>query len=116
MNSRTGQRMRMNAAFLDDLEKHHDRLGIIKAAHRMTVGGKRLQLIAASEDLTAPPKESQEIFATAVKDNSELHIIERTGHTFGVEHPFKGMTQPFEHAMAITIDFLKRSLAHVSAG
>lgn len=116
MNSRTGQRMRMNASFLDDLEQHKERLDILHAAHRMTAAGKKLQIIAASEDLTAPPKESQEIQQTAGSANSELHIIERTGHTFGVEHPFKGMTPAFENAMAMTIDFFKRTFAHMSAG
>ncbi|HET6511814.1 MAG TPA: alpha/beta fold hydrolase [Candidatus Kapabacteria bacterium] len=116
MNSRTGQRMRMNASFLDDLEKHHDRLDILKAAHQMTAGGKPLQIISASEDLTAPPREAQEIKQAAGAQHSEIHIIERTGHTFGVEHPFKGMTPAFDTAMAMTIDFFKRSFAHMSAG
>jgi dienelactone hydrolase len=116
MNSRTGQRMKMNASFLDDLELHRERLDIVSAAHRMTAGGKKLQIIAASEDLTAPPKESQEIRQAAGGTNADLHIIERTGHTFGVEHPFKGMTPAFEQAMAMTIDFFKRSFAHMTAG
>jgi dienelactone hydrolase len=116
MNSRTGQRMRMNASFIDDLERNSERLDIIQSAHRMTAAGKKLQLIAASEDLTAPPKESQEIRYAAGIDNSEIQIIERTGHTFGVEHPFKGMTPAIETVMAMTIDFFKRTFAHMSAG
>jgi uncharacterized protein len=116
MNSRTGQRMKMNASFIDDLEKHRDKLNILHAANRMTNAGKPLQIIAASEDLTAPPKEANEIKASADNVNSELHIIERTGHTFGVEHPFKGMTPAFDRAMALTIDFFKRSFAHLPPG
>lgn len=116
MNSRTGQRMRMNASFLDDLERHRERLDVLQATRRMTAAGKKLQIIAASEDLTAPPKEAQEIKLAAGSTNSELHILERTGHTFGVEHPFKGMTPAFESAMAMTIDFFKREFAHMSAG
>jgi uncharacterized protein len=111
MNQRTGQRMKMNAQFIDDLEMHRERLDIIASAHRLESAQKHLQIIAASEDLTAPPKESQEI-ARSAGESAELHILERTGHTFGTEHPFKGMTPAFEQAMALTIDFFKRSFAH----
>lgn len=116
MNSRTGQRMKMNASFIDDLEKHKERLDIPHAAHRMTMAGKKLQIISASEDLTAPPKEAHEIQTAAGTMNSEVHILEKTGHTFGVEHPFKGMTPAFDRAMAMTIDFFKRSFAHLPPG
>jgi dienelactone hydrolase len=116
MNARTGQRMKMNSAFIDDLEKHREKLDIPQAAHRMTTAGKKLQIISASEDLTAPPKEAHEIHTSAGTTNLELRIIERTGHTFGVEHPFKGMTPAFDRAMALTIDFFKRSFAHLPPG
>lgn len=116
MNQRTGQRMRMNASFLTDLEVHKDRLDILRSAALMTGAGKKLQILTGSEDLTAPPKEAQEIYLAANKANVELQIIERTGHTFGVEHPFKGTTPAFERTMALTLDFFKTHFAHLPPG
>lgn len=116
MNMRTGQRMRMNSGFLDDLEAHKERLDIPRAAHHLTEMGKPLQIIAASEDLTAPPKEAEEIARATKAGTTDIHILSKTGHTFGAEHPFAGWTTPFEEAMAMTIDFFKRSFAHLPPG
>lgn len=116
MNIRTGQRMKMNANFIDDLENHKEKLDILQAAHKMSAAGKHIQIIAASEDLTAPPREAHEIHHAAGIQKAELHILERTGYTFGTVHPFSGTTQPFEQALALTIDFFKRSFAHLPPG
>ena len=110
LNSRTGQMMRLNAALLDDIEKHKERLDILNAANLLTSQEKVLLLIAGSEDLTAKPEESQAIYDAASKQFSELHIIPQTGHTFGSAHPYTGTTPALESAVGITVNFFQKYL------
>lgn len=110
LNARTGQTMRLNMTLLDDIERHKEHLDIPKAAHILTSQEKSLLLVAGSEDLTAKPVESQTIYDASSKEFAELHIIPRTGHTFGSEHPFKGTTPSLDAAIGITVDFFQKYL------
>ncbi len=109
-NSRTGQIMRLNASLLNDIEKNKERFDVPSVAHAMTSQEKALLLIAGSEDLTAKPEESQAIYDAAVKQFAEIHIIPRTGHTFGAEHPNKAIPPAMEKALEITLDLFQKYL------
>ncbi|MBS1904530.1 MAG: alpha/beta fold hydrolase [Bacteroidetes bacterium] len=113
-NARTGQIMRLNVSLLDDIEQHAERLDIPAHATHLGELGKPLLVIAGSEDLTAPVKESQEI-AAAYGPSVKLTIIERTGHTFGAEQPYRGSTLQLEQAIDETIAFMQHSLGIMAA-
>ena len=110
LNARTGQMMRLNVTLLDDIEKHKERLDILNAAKVLTSQEKALLLIAGSEDLTVKAEESKAIYDSASKQLAELHIIPKTGHTFGTEHPYKGSTPALENAVGMTVNFFQKYL------
>ena len=109
-NHRTLQIMRLDVGLLDDLETHRDRLDILKAAHSLPLLGKPLLLIVGSEDITTPRKESEAIVEAAKGNYTELHVIPNTGHTFGAEHPYKGMTAPLTQVIELSKSFFEKSL------
>lgn len=106
-NMRTGQMMRMGTDILDDIEKNYDRLNINKAVKKIK---KPFLIVHGKEDLSVRVNEAYDIFDTADKQNTELFIVDNTGHTFGVEHPFKGTTNAFEKVIEKMIDFIKKNL------
>lgn len=107
-NARTGQLMRMNKTFLDDIEMNSERLNILNAASKINVP---LLVIHGKEDLAVKYTDAEKIYVASGKTQTELFIIENTGHTFGVEHPFKGSTIAFDSAIDKTIDFIKKGLS-----
>lgn len=106
-NARTGQLMRMNKIFLDDIEHNKDKLDITAAASRLKIPAL---FIHGKEDLAVKASDAEKIYEASNKDITKLHIIESTGHTFGVEHPFKGSTNAFDGAIGETIAYLNRKL------
>lgn len=106
-NTRTGQMMRMGTEILDDLEKNSERLNIIKAVKKIK---KPFLIIHGKEDLSVKVNEAYDIYENSNKKYSELFLVENTGHTFGIEHPFKGTTKAFEKVIEKTIDFIKKNL------
>jgi uncharacterized protein len=106
-NSRTGQMMRMNTEILDDIENNFDRLNIIGAVKKIK---KPFLIVHGKEDQSVKVKEALEIYENADKKYSKILLIENTGHTFGVEHPFNGTTNAFEKVIEKMIDFIKNNL------
>ncbi len=100
--------MRMNVSLLDDIEKNHERLDILKAAGRLN---KPYLIIHGKEDLAVKYTDAEKIYNASGKGYTKIHIIENTGHTFGVEHPFKGSTKAFDEVIELTAGFFKEKLA-----
>ncbi|MFI5263333.1 MAG: alpha/beta hydrolase family protein [Candidatus Kapaibacterium sp.] len=109
-NARTGQLMRLNVSILDDIDKHKVDFDVPVGARAMTSQEKGLLLVAGSEDLTVKVEEPQAIYDAAMKQFAEIHIIPRTGHTFGAEHPKKEIQPPMERALELTINFFNKYL------
>ena len=107
-NARTGQLMRMNKTFLDDIEINSERLNILKAVSKINVP---LLVIHGKEDLAVKNTDAEKIYEASGKTRTELFLIENTGHTCGVEHPFKGSTSAFDSAIDKAIDFIKKGLS-----
>lgn len=103
-NARTGQLMKMNKTFLDDIEQNKDKLDITAAVSRLNIPAL---IIHGKEDLAVKVSDAEKLYANSNKDSASLYIIDSTGHTFGVEHPFKGTTKAFNDAIGKTISFLK---------
>jgi dienelactone hydrolase len=106
-NTRTNQMMRMNIELLNDIEDNSRRLDILSAASRLN---KPYMIIHGKEDLAVKYTDAEKIYSSSDKDLTELHIIESTGHTFGVEHPFKGTTKAFDEVIELTKGFFKKNL------
>ncbi len=106
-NARTGQMMRMNKTFLDDIEQNSERLNITGAMGRLDIPAL---IIHGREDLAVKCSDAEKLYAASDKSKTTLYIIERTGHTFGVEHPFKGSTKAFDEAIDRAIVFLKKNM------
>ncbi len=106
-NTRTNQLMRMNYTFLEDIDKNSKRLDIKAATGRLKIPAL---LIHGKEDLAVKCSEATELFERSGKSKTELIIYENTGHTFGIEHPFKGTTQAFEDVINKTTEFLIHKL------
>lgn len=107
-NTRTKQMMRMNYSLIEDLEQNKERLDILSAMKRLN---KPCLLIHGKEDLAVKAEEAKKLFEASNKLPIELHIIERTGHTFGISHPFAGTTDAFEKVIESSVSFLKKNLA-----
>lgn len=108
-NQRTKQMMKINVSLLDDIEANSEKLDILTKAGRLN---KPYLIIHGSEDLAVSPEEAKQIYNISDNSKTELKIIEKTGHTFGVVHPFEGTTAAFEEVIEGMIIFLKKSFSH----
>lgn len=106
-NARTGQMMRMNKTFLDDIEKNSARLDILSAASKIEIP---FLIIHGREDLAVKFTDAEKIYSASNKDHSELFPVENTGHTFGTVHPFEGTTKAFDKAVDKAAGFIKKGL------
>lgn len=112
LNSRTNQTMRMNYTLIEDLERNKERLDIQKAIEKIKVP---VLLIHGTQDITVDYSNAEDLYARRIeadascKKNTELVLIENTGHTFGAEHPFKGTTEALEKVITLMLDFLQKT-------
>jgi len=82
VNSRTGQRMRLNRVLYDDARAHRDELDITAAA--ATIEAPWL-IIHARDDEAVPFAEAKQLLAAS----QGAELVEAEGdHTFGGAHPF----------------------------
>lgn len=108
VNQRTKQVMRLNATLLDDLDSHKDNLlNLENAVHDLN---RPLMIAHGEQDLSVKPSEAEQLFEWADKNLTELHLIPKTGHTFGIVHPFAGTTSEFDLLLDLTDSFFARSL------
>ena len=110
LNHRTGQVMPLHRNLLDDLEMNAERLDILSAAQRLGRQEKPLLFITGEQDLTTKPTESESLARAADGPYTELRLIPNTGHTFGGEHPFKGMTPALTRVEELTKAFFNKFL------
>lgn len=84
INTRTGQRMRLNRVLYDDAMAHRDRLDVLDAAQRVE---RPWLIVHAENDMSVPFAEAQALAEAA----PEADLFKaKGGHTFGGEHPFEG--------------------------
>ncbi len=111
LNSRTNQMMRQNYTLIEDLEKNQQRLDIQKAIREINVP---LLFIHGTQDLSVDYSNSEDLYIRhtennePAKENTELILIENTGHTFGTVHPFAGTTKALEEVITFILDFQKK--------
>ncbi|MFU8813033.1 MAG: alpha/beta hydrolase family protein [Balneolaceae bacterium] len=99
-NARTGQTMRINKRVYDDAVANAERL---MASNRVKELHIPCLFIAGKNDEAVPFKESEELHRLCPSEEKELRIIDDTGHTFDVGHPFE--EDDFPTPFAEVLDF-----------
>ncbi|MCH7974211.1 MAG: alpha/beta fold hydrolase [Bacteroidetes bacterium] len=108
LNTRTKQVMKLNVSLLEDIEQNiNDRLNIEKAVRELN---KPLLIAHGEQDLAVSFDEGEKLFEWADKRLTEFYPIENTGHTFDIQHPFKGSNNKFDALLNKTTEFFKRNL------
>lgn len=103
-NSRTGQIMRMDISLLEDLETNKERLDIQEAMKRIDVP---VLILHGEQDLSVDYSNAETLHSLSNKEKTQYKLIEKTGHTFGVVHPFEGTTKAFDNVIEESIKFIK---------
>jgi len=103
-NARTRQQMPMYYQFAKDLLENSNKLDIQQAAQQLTIP---FLIIHGTKDEAVKVSEAHQL--KKCNKNSELFLIENSGHTFGAKHPFEGIIFPkdVEVLLEKTISFLK---------
>lgn len=104
-NSRTGQIMRMNVSLLEDIENNPETLDIEKAAEKIKIPWL---IIHGTEDISVDYSSAETLHTLNKNGNSELKLLQNTGHTFGTVHPFEGTTKKFEEVIELIKEFIKK--------
>lgn len=86
-NNKTGQILRLNDIFLNDLENNSDRFNVSNAISKLNIP---VLLIHGRQDLTVSMKEPKELINACDMNYLTIKIIENAGHTFNIEN--KGIT------------------------
>lgn len=108
LNSRTNQMMRMDYSFLTDIEENKNgKLNLEKAVANLN---KPLFIAHGDQDLAVPIDEANMIYDWSGKNNVELLIVDNTGHTFNIRHPFAGTNDKFEKLLNKTNKFFTKHL------
>ena len=108
-NSRTGQLFRINKAVFDDATENADTLMAIKRVKELYIPS---MFIAGKADEAVPYSNSEMLFRSCPADEKEVRLIDKTGHTFGVSHPFEESEFPeaFEEVLDYTEGWLLEHL------
>lgn len=109
VNSRTGQKLPMGVAFLDDVLGNLARLDLAAAAGRVRVPWL---LAHGRADETVPFAEAEALHAASGR-RSLLLALDGAGHTFGAVHPFAAETAELREAAAATVAHLLLALGDV---
>lgn len=107
LNTRTNQLMRLNRVLLDDIIENKARFELKK---RIAEISAPILIVHGDQDLAVPVKEAYELYQSSKKENTELFIVEKAGHTFDIVHPFQGSNEKFDSVVDRTLDFLNAKL------
>ncbi len=101
-NQKTNQLLRMNISYLLDVENNKEKFDLPSAIANLKIP---ILIVHGKQDVTIPLAEIQML----IDANSIINvkIIDKTGHTFGIEHPFTRTTTALEEAINSTIDFFR---------
>lgn len=107
-NARTGQLMRLDIGLLDDLERNATALNVEKAAARL---GRPLLILHGEVDLSVDIANGERLAAMADPELTAFIRIPKTGHTFGIAHPFTESAPALERAIDETDAFFRKDFA-----
>ena len=105
-NQRTGQMMPIGPAYWRDVQMNRDRLDVLGAAAALTIPWL---IVHGEDDTSVPAAEGRALFEAAGED-TELLLVEGTGHTFGAVHPYAGATPELRAAADATVEWFGQHL------
>ncbi len=105
-NARTGQDMPLERNVLDDLRANRERLDLAAAARAVKMPWL---IVHGTEDESVPASDARAL-AEAANGSAELLLLEGTGHTLDVGHPFPGPSQALERAVEASANHFRRVL------
>ena len=97
LNARTGQHMPLDVSLLEDFEANAERLSILDAASEVRAPWL---IVHGRDDLTVREAEARDLARALGK--AKLVLVEKSGHTFEVSHPFEGSSPQLTEATAAT--------------
>jgi len=100
--TRTGQVVRMNVEYMDDVLRNMEKYDLISSMKQLQAS---VQIVHGKQDLTVRIREGEALYNAGIKERTFFEVIPATGHTFGVEHPFKETNKALETVMEKTIKF-----------
>ncbi len=100
--TRMGRMLRINRRYLDDYENNKEKYAPNKCVLQLDIP---ILFVHGKQDITVRYKESEGLYKLVINKESKLHLVENTGHTFGITHPFKQTTETFEEVLNTTISF-----------
>lgn len=96
-NSRTGDVLPLYRDVVLDLERDPARFDLEASLRR---SGVPLLVVHGTDDTSVPPEDARRL--AGASDGARLELIEGTGHTFGVGHPFEGASPELERVLDLT--------------
>ena len=107
INARTGQRIRVGTALLDEVETAGERLDIEHAARRLDIPWL---VIHGTADESVPVSEGERLARLGGSEITTWLPVEGAGHTFGAGHPWKPPVPAAELVFDATLQFLASAL------
>jgi len=107
LNTRTNQVMRLNSVLLEDIIENMNRFDLKSKISKINAPAL---IVHGEQDLAVPVAEAYELYQSSKIENSELLLIEKTGHTFDIVHPFQGSNKKFDFVIERTIEFFQEKL------
>ena len=105
-NQRTGQMMPIGPGYWRDVQMNRERLDVGRAAASLTIPWL---IVHGEDDTSVPPSEGRALF-DAAGEETELLLVEGTGHTFGAVHPYAGATPELRAAADATVEWFGQHL------
>lgn len=99
-NSRTGQVLPVDRIVYEDAQEHANRLMAIKRVKELYIPS---MFIAGKDDEAVPHTDTVQLYRKCPSDEKDYRIIDGTGHTFGVSHPFDDTDFPPEFSEVIDL-------------
>ncbi len=103
-NSVTKQVMKLDYTYIEDIEKHQREYSLTDAISDLKIP---ILIVHGDKDVSVPLKEAEILVEAAPYGMTQFQLIEKTGHTFGITHPFKRTTRALEQALETTINFFE---------
>lgn len=109
VNSRTNQVMKLDKAVYEDALKNEDKVIARKRVEEVRVPAL---FIHARDDESVPYTNSEELHIHCAAKEKELRFVAKTGHTYGIAHPFEEMEfpKPFAELLDWTIGWFREYL------
>ncbi len=103
----SGQKVRLSREFMEEVERDQEALSLQRVVQALEVP---LVFMHGEEDLEVSVKESESLYHWSRKDRTRLVLMEKVGHGFGGEHPFKHSNKELDRVVEIFINFVDQVL------